>query len=122
MAAGAGDVRSGSTPPAARERKGAASRPTRNIPRHATSPRTGASTPPTMPLTPAMRPLAIHRRDAERPMSAPPTMAENGVNPSIVRILLVQDRRQHKRVRRVPSGSAARVRSEEHTSDLQSLL
>src|SRR3546814_19709284 len=62
-----------------------------------------------MPLTPAMRPLAIHRREAERPMSAPPTMAEYGVNPTMVRILLSQIRHRRNRVRRVPSGPAARA-------------
>ena len=48
--------------------------------RQATSPRTGRSMPPAMPLTPATRPLSRSSMPAARPIRAPPAAADAGVN------------------------------------------
>src|SRR4051794_30145005 len=44
------------------------------------SPRTGFSSPPRMPLTPAMRPLKSTKMAAARPINTPPAAACHGVN------------------------------------------
>jgi len=58
---------------------GARTIPARNNRPQATSPRTGRSRPPTMPLMPAMRPLSRMKRDAARPISMAPISAVHGV-------------------------------------------
>src|SRR5713101_8779573 len=62
---------------------GGAISPIANAILHATSPIRAVQRPPTMPLTPAIRPLANHSIVAESPISTPPMDAETGVKCSI---------------------------------------
>jgi hypothetical protein len=57
----------------------AASKPRKNSARHQTSPLVRWRRPPTIPLMPAIRPLAINRIEAARPIKPPPMSAEMGV-------------------------------------------
>src|SRR5690606_18130907 len=57
-----------------------ATRPRMNAPRQAVSLGLGRSSPETMPVIPAIRPLTRMNRATARPITRPPVRAEYGVN------------------------------------------